>query len=86
MRDGEAAAWQQEQTGGETGTLTQSLAGAAVICWQLTFQTLHAASQDGSFLEFFVATSGRACNIQDAREEVCDMGVQSSGQKVFYVT
>ena len=31
------------------------------------FQTLYANSQGGASLEFFAATKGRECNIQDAR-------------------
>ena len=42
-------------------------AGAGASCCQFMFQTLHATSQDGSFLESVAATAGRDCNIQDAR-------------------
>ena len=75
VRDGGAEAEQQEQTGGETGTLAQPLthsfskenAGAGAVHCQFMFQTLHATSQDGSSLAFFAAAAGRECNIQDAR-------------------
>ena len=81
MRDGGAEAGQQEQTGGEAGTLAHSLrdslntqsslstdnAGAGAVCCQFMFQTLYAPKQDGSSLEFGAATKGRECNIQDAR-------------------
>ena len=54
-----------------TESLTHSLstenAGAGAVRCQFTFQTLHATSQDGSSLEFFAATRGRECIIQDAR-------------------
>ena len=79
MRDGRAEAGQQEQTGGEAGTLAQSLtellthslctenAEARAAGCQFTFQTLYATSQDGLSLEFVAATAGREWNIQDAR-------------------
>ena len=69
MRDGRAEAGQQEQTGGEAGTLAQSLtesltnslctenAGARAVGCQFMFQTLHATSQDGLSLEI-VSHSG----------------------------
>ena len=59
MRDGGAESGQQEQTGGE--------AGARAVGCKFTFQTLHATSQNGLSLEFAAATTGRECNIQDAR-------------------
>ena len=33
----------------------------------ITFQTLHATSQDGLSLEIVAATAGGECNIQDVR-------------------
>ena len=60
MRDRGAESGQQEQTGG--------YAGARAVCYQFMFQTLYSISQDGLSLEFFVATAGRECNIQDARD------------------
>ena len=42
-------------------------AGAGAGRCQFTFQTLHATSQDGSYLESVAATAGRECNIQDER-------------------
>ena len=54
-----------------TESLTHSLstdnAGAEAVHCQFMFQTLHATSQDGSSLEFIVATAGREFNIQDAK-------------------
>ena len=57
MRDGGAEAGQQEQTGGEAGTLAHSL----------THSLSHSPSQDGLSLEFVAATAGRECNIQNSR-------------------
>ena len=71
MRDGEAEAGQQDQTGSLTESLALSVstdnAGAGAVCCQFTFQTLHATSQDGFSLEFVAATECNECNIQDAR-------------------
>ena len=58
-----------------TQSLTESLtpsfsrenAGAGAVHCQFTYQTLHATSQDGSYLEFVAAAAGGECNIQDAR-------------------
>ena len=44
------------------------------------FQTLHATSQDGLSLEFFAATAGRECNIQDARGG----GLWAESVKILY--
>ena len=54
MREGGAEAGQQEQTGGETGTLGHSLS--------------HSQSQDSLSLEFIAATAGKESNIQDVRD------------------
>ena len=43
-----AGAGQQDQAGGEAGTM-------------------HATSQDGSFIEYVKATAARECNIHDAK-------------------
>ena len=40
-------------------SLSTDSAGAGAVCYQFTFQTLHAASQDGLSLEFVAATEGR---------------------------
>ena len=48
-----------------TESLTHSLStekvGAGAVCCQFKFQILHETSQDGSSLEFVVATQGREC-------------------------
>ena len=53
MGDGGAEAGQQEQTGGEAGTLAHSLT--------------HSLTLSLESLEFVAVTEGRECNIQDAR-------------------
>ena len=51
-----------------THSLSKENAGAGAERCQFMFQTLYATSQDGLSLEFFAATVGRECNIQDARD------------------
>ena len=50
-----------------TNSLSTENAEAGAVCYQFTFQTLHATSQDGSSIEFVAATVGRESNIQDAK-------------------
>ena len=50
-----------------TPSLSTGNAGAGAVCCQFNFKTLHATSQDGSYLEFLAPTVGWVCNMQYAR-------------------